>query len=100
MTSLAATVRDNDAAHRYELILDGDLAGRLFYRAKDRVVTLIHTEIDPRLEGHGLGEQLVEATLDHIRARGFHIIPLCPFVVAYLRRHPEDADLVDSRGKL
>ncbi len=99
MTSLAATVRDNDAAHRYELMLDGELVGRLVYRTRGDVVTLIHTEIDPRFEGHGLGERLVRATLDDIRARGLHIVPLCPYVRAHLRRHPEDADLVGSRGR-
>ncbi|MDX6424443.1 MAG: uncharacterized protein QOI67_1914 [Gaiellaceae bacterium] len=94
MTALAATVRDNEAAHRYELLVDEELVGELIYRARDGVVTLIHTEIASRYEGHGLGEQLVEFALDDIRARGLRIVPLCPFVAAYLRRHPEYEDLV------
>ena len=95
MTALAATVRDNEAAHRYELLVGEELAGELIYRARDRVVTLIHTEVAPEYEGHGLGEQLVSYALDDLRARELRIVPLCPFVGAYLRRHPEYEDLVE-----
>lgn len=99
MTALAATVRDSTALHRYELLLGGELVGDLMYRTKDDVVTLIHTEIASRLKGRGLGEQLVAGALDDIRTRGLHIVPLCPFVAAYIRRHPEYDDLVRSRGE-
>ena len=95
MTALAATVRDNDAAHRYELLVEDEVVGELIYRARDDVVTLIHTEIAPQFEGHGLGDQLVTYALDDIRARGLEIVPVCPFVGAYLRRHTEYEDLVE-----
>ena len=95
MTALAATVRDNEAAHRYELLVGEEHVGELIYRARDSVVTLIHTEVAPQYEGHGLGEQLVAFALDDIRARGLRIVPLCPFVAAYLRRHTEYEDLVE-----
>ncbi len=96
MTALAATVRDNDTAHRYELLLDGEVVGELVYRKRGDVVTLIHTEVAAQLEGRGLGEQLVAGALDDIRDAGLRIVPVCPFVGAYLRRHPEDVDLVQS----
>ena len=99
MTTSAATVRDNKAARRYELLLDGELVGELVYRARDEVVTLIHTEVAPGLEGRGLGDQLVAGALGDVRARGLRIVPLCPFVAAYIRRHPEAGDLVQSRGE-
>jgi predicted GNAT family acetyltransferase len=99
MSALAATVRDNSATHRYELLLDGELVGDLVYRAKDDVVTLIHTEVAPQLEGRGLGERLVAGALDDIHERGLQIVPLCPFVAAYIRHHPEYDDLVKSRGE-
>ena len=70
MTALAATVRDNEAAHRYELLVGEERVGELIYRARDGVVTLIHTEIAPQFEGHGLGDQLVAHALDDIRAHG------------------------------
>ena len=98
MTALPATVRNNETAHRYELVLDDEVAGELLYRRNGEVVTLIHTEIAPQLEGRGLGEQLVADVLDDIRAQGLHIVPLCPFVAAYLRRHPEQASLVERGG--
>ena len=94
MTAQAATVRDNDAAHRYEVLVEDEVVGELVYRARDDVVTLIHTEVAPQYEGHGLGEQLVAHALEDIRARDLRIVPLCPFVGAYLRRHPEYEDLV------
>ncbi len=78
MSALAATVRDNDATHRYDLLLDGELVGDILYRTKAQVVTLIHTEIAPRLEGRVLGEQLVAGALDDIRERGLQIVPLSP----------------------
>lgn len=95
MAALGATVRDNEEAHRYELLVAEERVGELIYRASDGVVTLIHTEVAPQYEGHGLGEQLVAYALDDIRARDLRIVPLCPFVGAYLRRHPEYEDLVE-----
>jgi uncharacterized protein len=99
MSALATTVRDNSATHRYELLLDDEVVGYLMYRTNDQVVTLIHTEIAERFEGRGLGEQLVAGALDDIRERGLQITPLCPFVAAFLRRHPDYADLLESRGE-
>ncbi len=95
MTALAATVRDNEADHRYELLVDDEVVGELIYRARDDVVTLIHTEVEPQYEGHGLGEQLVAYALDDIRARGLRIVPFVRSSRAYLRRHPEYEDLVE-----
>lgn len=99
MSALAATVSDNIAAQRYELLLDGELVGKLFYRTNDDVVTLIHTEIASHLEGRGLGEQLVAEALGDIRDRGLQIVPLCPYVAAYIRRHPEYDNLIRSRAE-
>src|SRR5436309_4836793 len=76
--------------------------GRDRVRIRPGVVELIHTEIDPAFEGRGLGTRLIAGALDDIRARGLELIPTCPFVRAYLRRHPEQRDLVvrpsDRRG--
>ena len=88
------SVRDNPAEHRYELLVDGSVKGRIYYRDEPGVITLVHTEVAPELEGHGLGARLVSGALEDIRARGLRLVPVCPFVVSYLGRHPEDADLV------
>jgi predicted GNAT family acetyltransferase len=91
---MANRVVDNSAALRYELWTDEVLAGWIQYTRAGDVVTLVHTDVDPAFEGRGLGSVLVAGTLDDVRARGKRIRPLCPFVAAYLRRHPEYADLV------
>ena len=87
-------VTDNPQASRYELWLGSTRAGLIQYRAKPGTVLLVHTEIDPAFEGQGLGEQLVAGALADLRARGLKLVPLCPFVRASLRRHPDQADLV------
>jgi predicted GNAT family acetyltransferase len=92
-----ATVRDNSAQLRYELIdEDGDVIGELRYRREPGAVVLVHTEVDPAHEGQGLGGVLVEGAFNDLRERGLKIVPVCPFVRAWLRRHPDQADLVTS----
>ena len=87
-------VVDNPAELRYELEVDGVLAGIIRYRVEPGVIVLVHTDVDPAFEGRGLGGRLVAGALDDIRARGLRVVPLCPFAAAYTRRHPEYADLV------
>jgi predicted GNAT family acetyltransferase len=90
------TVRDNPAQLRYEL-LDGEaVIGEIRYRLEPGAVALVHTEVDPSHEGRGLGSQLVEGAFDDLRARGLSVIPICPFVRAWLKRHPEQADITVS----
>lgn len=87
-------VRDNPKELRYELLQDEELVGGIWYRTTPGVIALVHTEIEPLAEGRGLGSRLVSGALDDIRARGLRVAPVCPFVTAYLRRHPEQRDLV------
>ena len=58
------------------------------------MITLRHTEIDPSVGGRGLGSALVRFALDDARARGLTVIPRCPFVAAFIVRHPEYEELV------
>lgn len=91
---MTAHVRDNAAAHRYELDVDGHVAF-VAYRdtdAGDRMFA--HTEVPQPLEGQGIGGRLVKGALEAARAEGRRIIPSCPFVRAYIDRHPEYEDLV------
>jgi predicted GNAT family acetyltransferase len=87
-------VNDNWDRSRYEITLDGALAGFLNYRRTGDTVTLIHTEIDDAFEGHGLGGRLARAALDDLRARGLRVVPRCPFVAKFIGEHPEYGDLV------
>jgi hypothetical protein len=88
------TVRDNPELQRYEAIIDGEVAGSILYREHDDALILIHTEVEEAFEGQGIGSRLIAAALDDIRARGLRMRPFCPFVKAYLERHPEYDDLI------
>lgn len=82
------TIDRNDGANRYELKLDGELAGFSEYRATPGRVTFHHTLVFPEHEGKGLGSRLAKHVLDDAVARGDTVVPECPFIAAYLRRHP------------
>lgn len=73
---------------------DGRTAGGAYYERSEGVVVFTHTEVDPAFEGQGIGSQLAAGALDQVRAGGEKIVPLCPFIKAYVRRHPEYADLL------
>jgi len=88
------TVADKSLSSRYEITVDGELAGFLTYRLSPELITFVHTEIDPEREGEGLGGDLVQYALDDARERGLGVRPVCPFVAAFINRHMEYADLV------
>lgn len=90
---MAETVRDNPARHRFELDVEGELAFAS-YRRDGRVLTIHHTEVPRHLEGRGIGARLVAGVLDLARAQGLTVVPRCSFVSAYIRRHPQYADLL------
>jgi predicted GNAT family acetyltransferase len=87
------TIRDNPAAHRYETEVDGELAVA-YYRLAGTTITFTHTEVPERFEGRGIGGALARFVLEDARARGLQVIPRCPFISAYIRRHPEYQPLV------
>ena len=90
------TIRNNTAELRYEALGEGELLGEIRYRTEPGLVVLVHTDVAPSAEGTGVGSFLVEHALDDIRARGLHVVPVCPFVAAYIRRHPDYGDLVET----
>lgn len=94
MASGSPRVVDNPAELRYEVWSGDTLAGLIRYTREDDVVTLVHTEVEPAFEGAGIGSALVAGALDDIRAKGKRVRAVCPFVAAYLERHPEYAELV------
>ncbi len=93
---LETTLVRNDAESRYELWAGDALVGLIVFRSRPGRVVLIHTEIDERFEGQGLGGRLVAGALDDVRARGLDVTPLCPFVAAFIQEHPEYAGLVGA----
>ena len=92
------TVRDNSGESRFEAYVDGQLAGFSAYELSDGVITFTHTEVDDAFEGQGVGSSLVRQELDLVRADGeLRVRPLCPFVRAWIDRHPDYADLTRRR---
>ncbi len=94
MSAVDYTVRDNPAELRYEILAGDDLLGVIRYVREPGAVVLVHTEVEPKAEGRGVGSQLVADALADIRSRGLKLVPVCPFVRAYIGRHPEWDDLV------
>jgi uncharacterized protein len=88
-----AAVRDNTALHRFELDVEGETAFAN-YRQTPQAVIITHTETPRALRGHGIASELVKGALEMIRADGHKVIAGCGFVVDYLDKHPEYADLV------
>ena len=89
---MAETLTDNVSRSRFELGTDGD-SGFVDYRRSGATLFLNHAEVPAALAGHGLGTRLVRGTLDLIRSRGERMVPVCPFIKAFVRRNPEYADL-------
>jgi predicted GNAT family acetyltransferase len=85
---------DNADQERYEIRVDGELAGFLQYQLRTGLIELVHTEIDEEFEGRGLGSRLISFALDDARGRGLEVLPFCPFVNDYIRRHREYVALV------
>lgn len=85
------SVVDNPSGSRFEIHVDGQVAGFVRYRLVPGKIVFIHTEIDPVYEGKGLGSKLAAGALDAARERSLEIDPQCPFIAAYMKRHPEYA---------
>lgn len=94
-------VERNVKASRYEVHAGGTLSV-LEYRRDGERVMFTHTGVPAELEGRGIAGALAQAALDDARTEGLEVIPLCPFVAAYIRRHPAYLDLVPApyRGRL
>ena len=88
-------VSDNPAEHRFEITLGSSLLGHTRYIDKGGRRIFVHTEIDPAFGGHGYASTLIRAALDDAREHQTLIVPLCPYVAAWIERHPDYADLVD-----
>jgi predicted GNAT family acetyltransferase len=87
----------NEEASQFQLVVEGHTAFIEFSRTGD-IIILPHTEVPAALEGRGIGKQLVEQTLTYIENHGWKVVPLCPFVSAYIKRHPEWERIVLKRG--
>ncbi|MCO1599628.1 N-acetyltransferase [Micromonospora sp. RHAY321] len=91
---MSTLVEDNPAKHRFEILVDDALAGFTAYVTRGDLLVFTHTEVDPGFQGKGVGATLIRGALDAVRARGGSVVPQCPFMAAFIDKHPEYADLV------
>lgn len=87
-------VRNNEAASRYELFVDGELVGIADYEIDGDDVVIPHTEIARARRGNGLGALLVRGVLDEVRSSGRGVVPLCWYVAEFIADHPDYKDMV------
>jgi predicted GNAT family acetyltransferase len=86
-------VSHNEGASRFECEVDGRLSVA-DYEIRDGAMVLTHTEVPRELSGRGIAQKIVSAALDHARAHHLRVVAQCPYVAAYIERHPEYRDLV------
>lgn len=87
-------VRNNEDEGRFEANVGGHLAVAE-YRREGKAIVFTHTEVPKQLSGQGVGNKLVEQALDFARAEHLVVVPVCPFVRAFIQRHKEYQDLLD-----
>ena len=91
-------VINNESANRFEIRI-GDEVAFLTYRRDGSTIAYTHTEVPPALEGHGIAAKLATHALDYARANSLDVVPLCPYVADYIKRHPAYEDLVAPRAR-
>jgi predicted GNAT family acetyltransferase len=89
-------VRDISDESRYEIHVDGELAGFTEYAMHGDEIDFLHTEIDEKFGGRGLASRLIREVLDEARRRELRVMPYCPFVRKFVVEHPEYRDLVPA----
>ncbi len=87
-------IKNNKESSRYEVDVNGKDAFAV-YQIDGKRIIFTHTEVPPELEGRGIAGNIVQIALDDSRAQGLQVVPVCPFVSAYIKRHQEYLDLVD-----
>ena len=87
------TLVDNADEKRYEFDLGDDIAIIEYIKTQGFII-LTHTEVPEKYEGQGIGAELVHDVLEDLRAKKLQMIPQCPFIAQYIRRHPEWADVL------
>ncbi len=91
-------VTDNPSLHRFEL-KQGNETAFILYTKTPNSIRLVHTEVPPALQGQGVASKLVRGTLELLRDSGLTIVPSCPFVADYLKRHPDYLSLLDPDSR-
>jgi predicted GNAT family acetyltransferase len=88
-------VKNHPAENRFELHVGGHIAAT-YYKKAPGVITFIHTEVPEALGSQGIGSKLIRGALEAVRNEGLRVVPQCPFVAAYMKKHPEFNDLLNG----
>ncbi len=92
---LQLVIADNHGRRRYLVRLADRVVAYSEYELEPGRIAFTHTVVKPEFEGRGVGSRLAKFALDDARSRGLRIVPVCPFIRAYLKRHAEFADIVE-----
>ncbi len=92
---IAVPLERNEAESRFGITIEGHKAF-IDYKERPGKIYLVHTEAPAELEGKGVATALIEKTLDYLEKNNYTVVPLCPFVFAYIKRHPEWKRIVDT----
>jgi len=90
-------VTNNQSDSRFEADIGGKIA-ILTYRRLGKSLVIDHTEAPPDLQGRGIASKLANAALEFARSQHLEVVPVCPYVTAYLREHPEYQDVVSAKN--
>jgi uncharacterized protein len=90
----SSEIADAPERERYEIYVDGELAGFSLYKMRPGIIAFIHTEVEEAFRHRGLGERLITYGLDDARKRGLIVLPFCPFVQSFIQSRPDYVDLV------
>ncbi len=84
---MSATVKKNETTSRYEIFVDGELAGFEDYTLSPGVIAFNHTEVLPQFAGKGVAQQLAREILEDARGSGLKVLPYCPFVAKFIAKN-------------
>ncbi|HKR29928.1 MAG TPA: GNAT family N-acetyltransferase [Terriglobales bacterium] len=91
-------VTNNERSHRFEMEF-GDQTAFLSYRHVGGSLTLDHTEVPPELEGRGIASKLARTALEYAREQGLQVVPICPYISKYLKKHSEYLNLLSDEDR-
>ena len=93
--SIELDIVNNEKVHRFQAEIDGRLAV-ISYKLDGDVITFEHTIVPYTMKGQGIAGQMAHYVLEYARTQGLKVVPQCPFVAAYMKKHPEYDDLLAS----
>ena len=91
--TMVSAVCDNPSHNRFELEVNGEIAVAYYSRSLE-IITFTHTEVPPALSGQGIGSKLARGALELTRAEGLKVVAKCPFISAFIAKHPEFNNLL------